>query len=67
MRTVDAELAQRHHHVGVEFRDRHRPQHELADMAVAGAQPQHVVDEIELDGESAAARRRSAACRARAR
>jgi hypothetical protein len=53
---LNTELAQGHHHIGVEFRDRHRPQHELADMAVAGAKPQHVVDKIELNGESAAIR-----------
>jgi hypothetical protein len=50
---VDAKLAQRHHHIGVELRDRHRPQRELADMAVAHAKPQQMVDEIELDGEIA--------------
>ena len=53
-RNVDAELRQRDHHVGVEFGDRHRPQHQLAEMAVAGAQPQHMVDEIEIDLEGCA-------------
>jgi hypothetical protein len=39
--------------VGIKFRDRYRLEHELAGMTVIGAQPQHVVDEIEIDLELA--------------
>ena len=64
---VDAELSQRDHHVGIEFRDRHRPQHDLAEMAVARRDPQHMIDEIELDLEARARRPGSARWSARAR
>jgi hypothetical protein len=51
----DAELAQRDHHVVVELRHADRPQHHLAEFAVALADPQRVVEKIEIDLEAAAA------------
>ena len=54
-RDRDAEAGQRVQHVAVEFRDRHRLEHDLAEVAVAGAHPQHVIDEVEIDLEGARA------------
>jgi hypothetical protein len=45
---IDAERAQARHHLGIEARDRRGPQCNLPELAIARAQPQHVVDEVEL-------------------
>src|SRR4029078_3134239 len=49
-----AELTQRHSHLGVERRNRYRPHYNPADIAVAHAEPHHVLDEVELYFQAAA-------------
>src|SRR6185312_16251287 len=43
------QLAERYSHLDVERRNRHWPHCNLADISVAHAQPNDVLDEIELD------------------
>ncbi len=54
---LNAEGGQRAHRGGVELRHRHRLQRDVARGAVAHIQPQHVIDEVEIDLELASAGR----------
>src|SRR5262245_53899486 len=54
---INAEFAQRDHHIFVELGDAHRLEDKLTEMSVACPDPQHMVDKIEIDLKPSAAPR----------